>query len=1653
MSRHTHLLWLYTPLTILLVILILLSVPASPPAQAQGGDPPSTPLPIPPQESPAGHWTTYTKADGLGENNLRAIWGSPDGTVWVATWGGGVSRFDGASWQTFTQADGLASDWILSLAGDDLGNVWAAGIAWEIEGADIQIFGQGLSHFDSRTGQWTTYTSIDGLPQDLVRVVWPDGQGGVWLSTAEYKRIDVTLGYACPKTVYEGHGLTHFDPATGRWKTYTTADGLIHNGVRALWADANDVLWIGTDGGVSRYEPRTGNWANYTTADGLGGDRVQALWGDDLGNVWAGLEPVWDPQARQAIGGGVSRFDPVTNRWTTYTADDGLGGNNVSRVWAYDQDGKGHVWIANGEVAGGTCQAKGLSYWDSVHWHALTTADGLPEDWVGALWGDGHGTIWIGTQQMGAGRFDGRHWTKTLTSLGGLTSDDVTAVYGDNRGVVWVGTRAGLDRFETTTGRWTTYTTADGLPSNAIERLWVDVQGVPWAGTTYGLGRLDPYTGRWRTYTTADGLIDDGVSAIWADRAGAIWVATTSSAVSRFDPRRDRWESYTITDIAGQAFILDAWADESGHIWLGTFPGGLVRFQPETGETQFFSLEELMTTYVSAVWGDDRGNIWAGTLEGLYVFDARTEQWTAKYTSEIGLMDADILSLWLDDQGQMWAGGIMGLARYAPQTGDWTPIIQPSTADEMSSFIVQDLWIGDEGDVWLATEGGLHAYDPATDAWTLYTTEGQTGHRLTIALRLEPDGDLWTATTGGGVGHWDAASGEWMIYDRLGPLQSDVIALYRDHNETLWAADGWGVARFDPTSGQWTSYGVAEGFPSTSLTSLAVDKAGIVWAGSPIEGLMRFDPATGEGKTFAISDQADANWIEDLELDSSGAVWAGFRQKGGLARFDPVAETWTPYPLAEGAPGGDIFSHEGVWSLHIDAHDRVWAGTGEGLAQYDPAAGEWAVYTAADGLAPGYVQAIWTDANGTIWIGTDGSGLSRLDLSPYVPGERPRRWRRWKTFTPQNSGLSSGNVLALHGVPGSPTGDVLIGSDAWYGRYRPQPPQLILTATDAEGAAFSCDAPADVQPGTVTFDLSAVDFAHLADEIAYRWKLQVPGEPAPSAWHFLPNTRDEKHAQMTVSAVEPGEYVLAVAAGNLDYDWSAPVVCRFGVRDVSPPTVDVLAPLELDFDGFNAAGDNPSAVTPPSHFWQRVHHFTWQVPFSDNVTPPEQLTYRYNLAGGGIVKTGEYAPNQPPSVELPPGRYLLNVSAIDAAGAESASFTSTVTVPQPLAIQYLPYAGLSVLGLALLAVVVHWWWRRRSKFRYLDVALLARRAQTEAGHQIFMQTKGWTDAPHDLVDPTAFVPQGVLKQLDTPTGPIGPDADAALETLGTALYRALLSPEMRAHLAEQARRHHLRLRLSFVEGESDLDKLPWEFLHGGDGLGFLSTNPRTTLVRFQPPPETKKGPRLKTRLPLRVLVMIADAPNLPPLNVEQERDTLVALNKAPGRRFQVDLTEATLARLQASLEKGYDVVHFIGHGDVDEEGAFVYMLDARGSEMLVTPDDLGQVIRGAATPPKLVLFNACNTAAAGGNELGMAPVLMRNANLPAIIGMQYPISDAAAARFTEGFYNALIHHGQVDYAVAQGRKAIAAAEDTTPRDWACPVLYTQVADGIVFDRV
>ena len=52
---------------------------------------------------------------------------------------------------------------------------------------------------------------------------------------------------------------------------------LLSNTVRAIQQSADGALWFGTDGGVSRFEPQSGQWRTYTTQQGLGEESTRSL--------------------------------------------------------------------------------------------------------------------------------------------------------------------------------------------------------------------------------------------------------------------------------------------------------------------------------------------------------------------------------------------------------------------------------------------------------------------------------------------------------------------------------------------------------------------------------------------------------------------------------------------------------------------------------------------------------------------------------------------------------------------------------------------------------------------------------------------------------------------------------------------------------------------------------------------------------------------------------------------------------------------------------------------------------------------------------------------------------------------------------------------------------------------------------------------------------------------------------------------------------------------------------------------------------------------------------------------------------------------------------------------------------------------------------
>ncbi len=70
-------------------------------------------------------FTAFTVESGsLKENEVWALQEDEEGTLWIATYGGGITSYKDGRFRTFTTADGLADDVATAIAKDGSGGLW-----------------------------------------------------------------------------------------------------------------------------------------------------------------------------------------------------------------------------------------------------------------------------------------------------------------------------------------------------------------------------------------------------------------------------------------------------------------------------------------------------------------------------------------------------------------------------------------------------------------------------------------------------------------------------------------------------------------------------------------------------------------------------------------------------------------------------------------------------------------------------------------------------------------------------------------------------------------------------------------------------------------------------------------------------------------------------------------------------------------------------------------------------------------------------------------------------------------------------------------------------------------------------------------------------------------------------------------------------------------------------------------------------------------------------------------------------------------------------------------------------------------------------------------------------------------------------------------
>lgn len=516
------------------------------------------------------HWTTE---NGLPQNSVTGIAQTPDGYLWLGTFGG-LARFDGVKFKIYTTANTpeLKSNRIHALATDQTGTLWIGTERGEviylkngkftridnsklIDDAEIIDF-----YMDNTSLLWVATTGglltcktdicqrIDNEFQQKVERIRKDVDGTIWLKSKSrlYKIID---GKIIPEDQFTNSIFCiEPNPKGGLWIGSDFGVGELKNGKYSSFAKLESgvvffstllapdgSLWVNSKNYL--YRIKNGKKTEYKI-ENIDESDARELFIDREGNIWLGRN-----------GDGLIRL--LNRRIQVLQVEDAktqIGFNSIV------EDRNGSVWLA-GPYA--------LYQWKDDKFEAFSNEKSKREGLeYGPLLTDSEGKIW-NTSTKGVRVFeDGKFALKIENEL--IKNADSRSLFEDSRKQLWYG-YDGIGVFVSDKEKViASYSVENGLVDNSVNFISETRDGAMWFATRGGISRLKD--GMFTNYKSEDGLSNEHVRDIYEDQDGTIWFATYGGGLNRF--RDGKFKPITSNDGLFEDIVSRILVDRDDNFWM-----------------------------------------------------------------------------------------------------------------------------------------------------------------------------------------------------------------------------------------------------------------------------------------------------------------------------------------------------------------------------------------------------------------------------------------------------------------------------------------------------------------------------------------------------------------------------------------------------------------------------------------------------------------------------------------------------------------------------------------------------------------------------------------------------------------------------------------------------------------------------------------------------------------------------------------------------------------------------------------------------------------------------------------------------------------------------------------------------------------------------
>lgn len=454
-----------------------------------------------------------------------------------------------------------------------------------------------------------------------------------------------------------------------------------------------------------------------------------------------------------------------------------------------------------------------------------------------------------------------------------------------------------------------------------------------------------------------------------------------------------------------------------------------------TIEPTYVSIPDgLVSPTVNAVIQDSYGIIWIGTTQGLQRYDGYNFQTFKNVPGKPTSLQHNLIwSLIEDSNHDIWVSNGKGVSKYIRQKNEFrnyefAPAFGFTSDSQVAGF---KLFIDSQKILWVNSFNlQLLQFDAPSDTWKMPTYELANAvvpeqiNGPAFALAEDLNGNLWMGTSSYGL--MRKAKNESM-FKSIGSERTNnfnfensentITAIYADSTNTLWITTRSGVYKFNPYTGDFKTlkeYIPLPGEGWNNWNSILPDPQGNIWIANNFRGMLKFDGISDRFTEIEIAGKMVMRtqvWnitMTQFMIDRSGIFWIGSRESG-LLKYDPVNKPFQHLAHDETKPKS--MSAGGAYGILASTVKPgiTYVGTrGGGVNIYDPKKQtfEKITFNVEDDMFGGSARSIAEEPDGSLWLGTWGDGLIKLD-------KNYKETARYKYDSVRSNTISSNQVRVI----------------------------------------------------------------------------------------------------------------------------------------------------------------------------------------------------------------------------------------------------------------------------------------------------------------------------------------------------------------------------------------------------------------------------------------------------------------------------------------------------------------------------------------------------------------------------------------------------------------------------------------------------------------